>query len=314
MNPRLLVSALAVIIITACKSSNNNSEIVPCINSEIVPCINIDAPQASYLANEPQKQPANFEQKIIKHADIEIEVADMKLAKETIDSTLLLYKSVVISDRFINSEGYTSNGMEIKVPSENFSILLEQLSKIAKRVTRQVINSEDVIEEYIDIQASIKNKKKVERSLLSLLNKASNVEDILKIQIELGNVRAEIESIQGRMNYIDNRVNFSNISLTINPESLPAPKSTFGQKIVEALKNGYKGLTWFAMFIISTWPIWIILIIVLLVIRWRRNKIAEKILTEKMEKQAKKFERKHKKDKKKDVFKDAALQETDLQQ
>ena len=74
-----------------------------------------------------------------------------------------------------------------------------------------LIDSQDVTEEYIDITARLKTKKELEARYLELLKKANKVEEIVSIEKEIGNLRSDIESIEGRLRYINNAVAYSTL-------------------------------------------------------------------------------------------------------
>lgn len=230
--------------------------------------------------------------KIIKTANVSMEVVDYAKSKKQIDSIIIASKAYVTSEGFQQSDVQLGNNMEIKVPANGFNGLLKSLTTVAKRIDYQNIYTQDVTEEYIDVKTRLENKRKVEKTYINLLRKTSNIEDILKIENKLGEIRAEIESAQGRMKYIDHQVNLSTISLYFyqklefkyTPEELPS----FWQKVKEALHAGWKGIVWVLIFFMKIWPVWVITAAVYL-IWWKTMG------------QSKKSEKRKKKDKKKKI-------------
>ena len=85
----------------------------------------------------------------------------------------------------------------IRVPDEKFDQAMAELRKLAVRVERESTTSQDVTEQYTDLQARLNNAKATEKQYLALLDKAATVEDMLSIQDSLSRVRTEIEQIQG---------------------------------------------------------------------------------------------------------------------
>lgn len=229
--------------------------------------------------------------KIIKTANVSMEVVDYAKSKKQIDSIIVASKAYVTSEGFQQSDLQLGNNMEIKVPATGFNSLLKSLTTVAKRVDYQNIYTQDVTEEYIDVKTRMENKRKVEKTYLDLLRKTSNIEDILKIENKLGEIRAEIESAEGRMKYIDHQVNLSTISLYFyqkqefkyTPDEMPS----FWQKVKEALHAGWKGIVWVLIFFMKIWPVWVITAVVYLI--WWKT----------MGQKSKKSDKKKKKDKKK---------------
>ncbi|MEE8114793.1 MAG: DUF4349 domain-containing protein, partial [Nitrososphaerales archaeon] len=82
--------------------------------------------------------------------------------------------------------------------------------------------SDDVTEEYVDLQARLTNLDRQEARLQEILGLARNVDEVLKIENELERVRGEIERLTGRINYLESNVAMSTISVNLNQPG-PAP-------------------------------------------------------------------------------------------
>ena len=102
----------------------------------------------------------------------------------------------------------------IRVPQTNFFTALERIEALGKVLGRNV-TTEDVSESFIDLDARLKSAKREEESLLSLLAKAQAINDVLTIERELNRVRADIEKLQGQLNFLQRRVDLSTISVTL---------------------------------------------------------------------------------------------------
>ena len=76
-------------------------------------------------------------------------------------------------------------------------------------------NSQDVTEQYIDLQSRLKNAEATETQYLALLDKAKDVDDILRIYDSLSRIRNEIEQIKGRIQYLERTSSMSLISVNL---------------------------------------------------------------------------------------------------
>ncbi|MCB8964365.1 MAG: DUF4349 domain-containing protein [Bacteroidales bacterium] len=290
----LLTSIMLMVILTGCNSKKNSykaegsASMDVTADYEAAPVTTRQTYQAdkSGLRNETSE----VAPKIIKTANVSMEVVDYAKSKKQIDSIIVAAKAYITSEGFQQSDVQLGNNMEIKVPATGFNNLLESLTAVAKRVDYQNIYTQDVTEEYIDVKTRMENKLKVEKTYIDLLRRTNNIEDILKIENKLGEIRAEIESAQGRMKYIDHQVSLSTISLYFyqkvefkyTPEELPS----FWQKVKEALHAGWKGIVWVLIFFMKIWPVWVITAVVYIV--WRKT----------IGRSSKKTDKKRKKDKK----------------
>jgi hypothetical protein len=84
------------------------------------------------------------------------------------------------------------------------------------------------------------------------LKKAKNVIEILEIEKQIGQLRSEIESIEGRLKYLQNQVSFSTLTMTFY-EDLPN-QTEFGQKFKNGFRNGWDNLILFFVVLTNIWP------------------------------------------------------------
>jgi hypothetical protein len=114
----------------------------------------------------------------------------------------------------------------VRVPQAQFFTTLERLEELGEVQSRNV-GSDDVSEQFIDLEARLKSALREEESLLSLLGKAQQVGEILTIERELSRVRSEIERLQGQLNFLERRVELATISVSLFPpqEEVPTPPS-----------------------------------------------------------------------------------------
>ena len=110
----------------------------------------------------------------------------------------------------------------LRVPQDQFRAALGRLEALGK-LRDQDLGSEDVSELFIDLEAQHKSALRKEQSLLSLLGKATNVSEILSIERELARVRSDIERLQGRLNFLERRVDLATIRVSLFP---PPPEFT----------------------------------------------------------------------------------------
>lgn len=107
----------------------------------------------------------------------------------------------------------------IRVPQDQFFTALDRLETLGKVLSKD-IGSQDVTEQFIDLEARLKSLQQEEARLLDLLGVAETVSDILTIEAELARVRAEIESIQGTLNFLQRQVDLSTITVSLfGPET-----------------------------------------------------------------------------------------------
>jgi hypothetical protein len=102
----------------------------------------------------------------------------------------------------------------VRVPVDRFDDFVRGVSKLGE-VRTSHLGSQDVTEEYFDLEARIRNKQEEEKRLLKhLTDSTGKLEDILKVESELSRVRGEVEQMQGRLRFLANRADLSTVTIT----------------------------------------------------------------------------------------------------
>jgi len=205
----------------------------------------------------PDLSKAPLERKIIKEGSIRFETDDASKTLELITNILKQYGGYVSKDNVNDYTERIEHTLEVRVPSEHFDSLLEQISKNAEQLDSKNISARDVTEEYVDIESRIKSKKELAARYTALLSKATTVEEILNIEREIGVLREEIESFQGRLRYLKDRVSFSTLSITFYEKTRSG--IGFWPKLTDAMKSGWNNLLWLLIGLTHIWPFAIII-------------------------------------------------------
>jgi hypothetical protein len=170
----------------------------------------------------------DFGRKIVKTADLGLRSEEVRESAAQAQQLAASAGGTVLSSQVYGSHDSVTAQLVLSVPSEEFERVLDELRSLGKKVTTDTISGQDVTEEYVDLQSRERNLRATEESLLRLYDRAENVEEALSIQRELTTVRGEIELVQGRIKYLDQRSAYSQITLNIQPvTSPPPPKPTW---------------------------------------------------------------------------------------
>ena len=125
-------------------------------------------------------------------------------------------------------DGRYSGQVDVRVPVDKFEDLMEAVKGLATLVRHETSTGQDVTEQYTDLEAQLRNAKAQEEVYLEILKQAKSVEDILAVQERLGSIRAVIESLEGRIQYLANATAYSTISVTLEEEAVVrAPTKEF---------------------------------------------------------------------------------------
>jgi len=163
-----------------------------------------------------------------------------------------------------------------RIPAESYDSALSRLRELG-RVESLEESGQDVSKEFVDLNARIRQLRAVEAQLLELLQRADDVPAALAVQNQLSQVQLDLEQARGRLQYLDNRVAFATISMSMHELSVVAPQDG-GFKIVDAWATaGSAFLTvvgWIFIGIAVAAPVLILLGLGILVGREVRRRLA----------------------------------------
>ena len=175
------------------------------------------------VTEEESAAPAEAQERVIlRDANLSVIVEDTVATIERI--TTLANDSggwvVTSNTRTNNSSGgtYTTGSITVRVPAEGLDDALDIIREAATEVTQEQVNGRDVTEEYVDLSSRLRNLEATESQLAEIMESAYSVEDVLAVQVELSQVRGNIESIEGRLRYFDEASAYSSVTVSIREE------------------------------------------------------------------------------------------------
>ena len=241
---------LIVALITACSSKTEEMSFASSMDAKMSADEYIAEDMA--LNTGGSQASIDIEPQIIKTGRISIETSNAAQTKSLIYKYIEKFGGRISGENRSTYDDITTYIISVRIPAKNFDAMLDSISKSSDNVQDMSIDSQDVTEEYIDITARLKTKKELEARYLELLKKANKVEEIVSIEKEIGNLRSDIESIEGRLRYM-------NISYYEHAK-------TFGNKIVDAFKAGWQVIIYILMAIVKLWAILLLVVAIIIII------------------------------------------------
>lgn len=253
--------------------------ILSCAKKEEAPSRSV--PESTSIAStEPtgKQELRVIDRKLIKEGEIHFETSDLVKTRKLIDKAIKELEGYISKEDEYTYSDRIAQSLIIRVPAESFDKLVAEISKGAKRFDSKRIQARDVTEEYLDIELRLKIKKETENRYRELLTKAKTVEEMLSIEKQIGELRAEIESIEGRLKYLQNRISYSTLTVAFY-ERVSTPVC-FSSKLGMGLKNGWNNFVWFLIGLVNIWPFILLgLFGIVGIIAFRRNRKTKKLVS-----------------------------------
>lgn len=233
------------------------------------------------LASTPENQ-----RKLIKNVDLTVETKEFDSLITSLSAKIEELGGYVENSDISGSSYQYQNTrygyLTARIPQDRLDEFVTNVSSLGN-VTRRHDSVQDVTLQYVDTESKIKSLKAEQESLITMLEKAENLEDIIKIQSRLTEVRYQLESNESQLRTYDNLVTYSTVTMDITEVKQitePAPTGTFDEirkRLESNLADIAAGFLDFFIWLISSLPyllIWaaVILIIILLLRRlWKKH-------------------------------------------
>ncbi|HEY6230600.1 MAG TPA: DUF4349 domain-containing protein [Pyrinomonadaceae bacterium] len=282
---RILLLTLALFLITSCANRRSSN-----LGGVAAPNHDQRAVAESYAKTEPEPRKATssevslgqagqsqtiaaaMDRKILRDANLTLEVSAPEDTQRKITSIAESLGGFVVTSESKQRE--TADGarhqlevnLVIRVPAAQFGPALDQIRSAGNRVVQEKITGQDVTEEFIDLEARLKTQTALESQFLAIMKQAHKVEDALEVQRQIAEVRTEIEKLEGRKRFLENRASLSTISVSLQtPTAIAVNTSGFGRDMREALADSVQlaiGIVLFLIrFVIVMIPVVLLIIV-----------------------------------------------------
>jgi PKD repeat protein len=169
---------------------------------------------------------------VVRNGSMEIVVEDVNDAAGSLGRIAATYGGHVVSSSIYEDNGRTFGSVVIRVDADSFDTAIAAIRSLSVEVVRENTSATDVTEEYVDLNARVRNLQRTEEQLLQLLEQAGSVEELLEVQRELSDVRGQIEQLEGRIRYLEQTSAMSLIEVYLR-ESILSVSFTADSRLVD---------------------------------------------------------------------------------
>lgn len=174
--------------------------------------------------------------KIEKSAGVVIETVNYEKSTARFEPLVGSYGGYIESSSI---EGKASGGADrlriatytARIPAEKLDGFLNASSDIGN-VASKSVSGRDVTQAYVDTNAQLTSLQAERDRLLDFMDKASSMDNLLKIEERLTQVQGQIEQLTAELKNMDSLISYSTVTVTIREVTAvtkPAEKSLWGQ-------------------------------------------------------------------------------------
>jgi valyl-tRNA synthetase len=226
MKTKYLLILLSTLLFTACNSTKSANY------SEPTTYASPNAYQET-RATAMTPQTVMTPRKVAMSANIDVEVDNINDAEKELTSLIESFSGHIENARLSENGHYYAN---IKVPSNKLTSVLDAIAKLGEK-TSQSINKRDITAHFVNNEERLKNLKIFREKMKTLLNKTSNIEEILRIERELNRVQTEIDTIERQLKNMQGSVDMSPIDVNLEEKTIYGPVGYVGNGIWWVVKK-----------------------------------------------------------------------------
>jgi hypothetical protein len=193
----------------------------PPVSPDSAPPPGLNPDGIAALIQKPASNPAADNRKLIRNAQLDLEVKSFQAAFDQIGAqTKSAGGYVDTSNSQRGGNGKLQGTVVVKILPQNLDAFLLKLRDLGD-VQNQSVSTDDVTKDYYDTQARLVNSQKMEVQLQDLLKRENGkVSDLLAVERELGRVRGDIEQMQGQLKLYDFQVQYATVTMNLAEKDL----------------------------------------------------------------------------------------------
>jgi hypothetical protein len=189
-----------------------------------------------------QQQGSVQDRLIIRTGNLSLIVLD---TEETVGELGRLVEALdgwVVSSNIALNGDFKTGTVTVRVPAEQYDTLVSRVKELAVEVEMESSNSQDVTEEFVDLESRLGNLEATADRVRSFLDETRNVEEALAVNQELSRLESEIEVIKGRMKFLSESAAFSTLTVQLTPDELAQPIEIAGWRPGGVAKSALEAL------------------------------------------------------------------------
>jgi hypothetical protein len=182
------------------------------------------------------------ERMVVRTAELDLVVAETEDALSQIEELTERLGGYVVSLDTQQYDAGVRGQATVRIPAESFHDAVEEIKALASTVRRETLSSDDVTDEYVDLESSLRHLRAKEAQLLEFLDQAEDTEAVLAVYEHLAQTQAQIEQVTGQIQFLENQAALSTIHVYLTPDALAQPLEVSGWNVPGTFRAAVESL------------------------------------------------------------------------
>lgn len=222
---------------------------------------------------------SGYSPKLIKKGEITFSAIDVEKTKNDLYILVKNCNGHIINEELKANDPSSFYSISLNIPASNFEKFIASIDSKKFNIISKSFSTQDVTMEYVDNETRLENKRKLESRYLELLTKTKDIKDMLEIEEKLESIRSDIESRENQLKVMNQQIAYSEFTIQIQKQYsniTEQEKNKYSYKLKQGLINGWDGLKFFIVFIITIWPLLLISTGIIVFIKYLIKKLKKK--------------------------------------
>lgn len=257
-----------LLILAACSRAETKSNESPVQST--APLMTV-AQDMSAAKASPERQGQQQDRMIIRTANVSMVVSNTAEAVEKVSAVAEKAGGYVSDSRVWHQGDLLRGTLSIRVPAANLAATLAALRRLAIRVESESLSSQEVTQEYVDLDSQLRNLRATEAELLQLMRvmreRSRRASEVLEMHQQIMSIRGQIEQIEGRLRYLQQMTAMAAMHVELIPDTIAKPVIQPGWQPLVVVKDAGRALVSALQFTanVAIWVVLYVLPIVLLI-------------------------------------------------
>lgn len=274
---RTLATGLVAVLALATGCSGTGEDSASTAGDAAIGGVEVAADQAQVDAPAARKR--------IRTADVGLAVEEAEQVGGAADAIVTItgeVGGVVDEDQRSYGEDATAD-LVVRVPPDDLEATIARFGEVAT-ITSSSISTDDVTEQYTDLETRIANLEASTERVRALVGEATDVVQVAALENELRTRELELEQAKGQLRVLDDQIELARVSVTIRTEAQEAAESAPAPS--QALANGWSAFvtaaTWGLALVLTLLPFLVVLAVAIVAWRAVRRRRPPKARTQRM--------------------------------